>query len=338
MGGDIAGQQSINETSIPAVLQGSETKTTAQSGRRKGLVLLLKVAMSAAVIIWLVQKVGIENFWRQLSNVGILPLAVALLLTVLQTALGSLRWCRILAKIGCRMRIPDAFRIFYVAAFFSTLLPSSVGGDFVRAWGARAAGLTLAKSINSVVLDRISTLLGLMVLILALFAPLTTTFGWRAYAFPVLALAAFGGLGVIMLMDRLPARYGQWRIVRGFWSLSGDCRRVYLRPWAACEIIGVSAIVAILMSLSVYVLARGLNIPIGIFDCLLIVPSATLVTALPISIAGWGLREASFVFAFGFIGVTASSALSLSVLFGLVNLVSTLPGGIFWLFDRRAKS
>ena len=70
----------------------------------------------------------------------------------------------------------------------------------------------------------------------------------------------------------------------------------------------------------------------GVFGVL--VPPIVLVTTLPISIAGWGVRESATVIGFGFIGVAPADALALSVLFGLVQIVMGVPGGIMWLAQK----
>jgi uncharacterized membrane protein YbhN (UPF0104 family) len=84
--------------------------------------------------------------------------------------------------------------------------------------------------------------------------------------------------------------------------------------------------------LTVYVVAVGMSLPVSFLECLLLVPSALLVTNVPISLGGWGLREGAFVVAFAFVGLTAEQALALSALFGLTILSSSLLGGLVWVF------
>ena len=78
-------------------------------------------------------------------------------------------------------------------------------------------------------------------------------------------------------------------------------------------------------------LALALGINITLLDCLVLVPPVMLVTTLPISIAGWGVREGAMVAAFGFVGVPAQESLLLSLLFGVLGIVVALPGGLIWL-------
>ncbi|HTV28367.1 MAG TPA: lysylphosphatidylglycerol synthase domain-containing protein, partial [Xanthobacteraceae bacterium] len=73
----------------------------------------------------------------------------------------------------------------------------------------------------------------------------------------------------------------------------------------------------------------------SIWAYLLIVPLSNLVQTLPISIAGWGIREGFLSAAFGLVGVWPEKALTLSVLYGLLTLIGSLPGGVIWLLQRR---
>ena len=81
--------------------------------------------------------------------------------------------------------------------------------------------------------------------------------------------------------------------------------------------------------------AEALGMAIVPVDCLLLVPPIILFTMVPISLAGWGVREGAMVVGFGLVGVPAADALALSVTFGLVNAVTGLPGGLLWLIGER---
>jgi hypothetical protein len=155
----------------------------------------------------------------------------------------------------------------------------------------------------------------------------------------VMLLIAMGyaGIGVAMLLDRLPRAVRAIKIVRYFAQFSADLRFVLLSralwPPLSYSLANQIGIVVV-----VYVLGRGLGIPLDFSICLVIVPLANLVQALPVSIGGWGVRESFFVFAFGASGVAAPDALALSVLYGLLNTVVSLPGGVFWLVHGRKTS
>ena len=87
----------------------------------------------------------------------------------------------------------------------------------------------------------------------------------------------------------------------------------------------------------VFVLAMSLGIWVSPLDAFTLVPAALLLAMVPISLAGWGLREDVFIQAFSLAGVTASNALALSVLYGLVGLITGLLGGVVGFAERRLQ-
>lgn len=294
----------------------------------------LKIALSAAIIWFLLGKVDIADVLRQASTVRPGMLALALGMMLLQTLISAVRWRAVLSAIGARLRFGKALEIVYIAIFFNLALPSAVGGDAIRMWKARRAGLSIAGAINGVMLERAVTVFGL-VLMVTLTQPLLLH---RlpdlpgAWVFPL--LTAIAGLGMVVLMglDWLPAALRRWAVIRGMASLAADSRRLFLKPHAATVLAWV-LIGHVNLAMVVHALAFGLGLDVSLLDCLVLVPPVILVTTLPISIAGWGVREMAMVTAFGFVGVPAASGLVLSILFGLVTTASSLPGGALWLLS-----
>jgi hypothetical protein len=85
------------------------------------------------------------------------------------------------------------------------------------------------------------------------------------------------------------------------------------------------------VAVMVFLLADALGVRVSLMNCIFLVPLVMLTTLIPISIAGWGVREGAMVVAFGLIQVPRSDALAVSVLFGAMLLATSLPGGVlFW--------
>ncbi len=87
--------------------------------------------------------------------------------------------------------------------------------------------------------------------------------------------------------------------------------------------------------MAIYEVAHGLGLSIGLLECVVLTPPVSLLTVLPISMAGWGVREAGMVAALAFAGVAANDALVVSILFGLLLMLISIPGGVFWLYTHR---
>jgi hypothetical protein len=81
-------------------------------------------------------------------------------------------------------------------------------------------------------------------------------------------------------------------------------------------------------------LAQGLHIPVSFLDLVLLVPLISLISLIPISIAGWGLREMGAVWLFGLVGLSRADALALSITYGLSLMLSGIPGLYLFLKGR----
>ncbi|NQV57400.1 MAG: flippase-like domain-containing protein [Rhodospirillales bacterium] len=300
----------------------------------------LKLAVSAALIWFLSTKINVgDSAQRLLSlNFGYVLGATAIfsMLLVNNTA----RWRTVMLALDAALPFGRTLKLLYIGIFFNQSLPSSIGGDAVRMYLARREGLTLQGAINGVMLERVAAIFGLIFVVVASQPFLLARIGDNPakYAFPALAIVALLGIAVLMVLDRIPERFGKWMLVRGLVHLSKDTKRLFLAPGRALLAVGYGICGMILISSMAYLLARSLNIEVDLIDCLVLVPPVMLVTTIPISIAGWGVREMAMVTAFGFVGMETDTAILFSVLFGLANIVVALPGGLLWLMGGYRKS
>lgn len=300
--------------------------------------LALKIALSGALIWYFVGKSDLGRAIEDLRRVDAATIVVALAIFLTQMVLVAQRWGFLmhLTGIGDGFSFPRIVQIMWTATFLNTTLVSSVGGDAFRLWTIVRSGNPLGKSINSIFLDRLAALMALMVLI-AISLPymmelLADDASFWGYA--MLIPVSLAGFSVLLHADRLPRRIQHWRLMRGLANLAADTRKLSLHMDNLFPVAGLSFLVHVLSILVVYVLAGGLEIEISFLDCLFLVPPVILAMTLPISIAGWGVREGAMIVTLGLVGVPQESALVLSILFGLGTMIAALPGGIIWLFTR----
>ncbi|OFX09050.1 MAG: hypothetical protein A2516_12040 [Alphaproteobacteria bacterium RIFOXYD12_FULL_60_8] len=297
---------------------------------------VLKLSLSGGMIYYVSTKIDLEASWAKARSLDPTYLLLAIVLLIVQLVLGSERWRAALRGLGEYLSPGQAFRFQYISLFFNLALPGMVGGDALRVWKAHKTGLGFAPAFNSVVLERAATVLGLAVLVTAMEPFLYARIGDHSllYLFPLLTLGGVLGLGVLMVLDRLPPRFRAGKIVGGLAHLAKDTRRVFLSPLHGGAVLGLAILGHMNVSLVAYLLALGLDMPVSVLDCLVLIPPVILAATLPLSISGWGLREGAMVAAFGMVGVPAESSVVLSVVFGLVTMGIAVPGGAFWLADK----
>ncbi|WP_142849781.1 lysylphosphatidylglycerol synthase transmembrane domain-containing protein [Telmatospirillum sp. J64-1] len=296
---------------------------------------IFKLTLTGALFWYLAQKIDFVQAWERGRTADPLLLLLACLLLVVQVGLGAVRWDVVMRAIRARLPLGRVFSIFYAGNFFNLALPGALGGDAVRIWMGRRAGLALGPAVNGVMIERVLTLLSLMMMVAILQPVLIYRVGDipGRWIFPLASLAAVVAVGMLMTLDRLPAVLARWRLVSGLRKLAGDSRRVFLSRHAFPAFAWAFAGHANL-ALVFWLLALSLGLDVYFLDFLVLVPPIILLMTLPISVAGWGVREAAVVMALSLVGVDPASALVVSVLYGLVNIAANLPGGLFWLLAR----
>lgn len=300
---------------------------------------VIKLALTGGSVAYLLMsgKVDLHAAAAAMSDFSPWYFLAAMALQVVQVAICAVRWQTVLRAIGARLPFLRAAELFSIGNFFGQILPGAVGGDAIRMLATRRAGLDLGAAINSVMLERAATVYALVLLTTmaepALLDRLTDA--PAVWLFPLLTVGATVGLIVQAQLDRVPESWKKFRIVRGFSLLAEDTRKTFARVKNAVPLMGIALLGHVNLAMVVWVLALGLGAPVTLVDCLVLVPPVILVATLPISIAGWGAREVAMVTVFGLIGVPSAQATAMSVLFGVATLATALPGGLFWLMERR---
>ena len=305
------------------------------------ILVILKVIVSGGLIWFLLSSIDIGAAKDRILGADNVMILCAGFVLLLQMGVGGARWWAVMRAIETPLPWFELTKLFWIGGFFSQALPSSVGGDPIRIYMAYKDGLPLSKAINGVMLERVVTIIGLTILVIAVqpwFVPKLNA-ETQMLTLTVLALLGAGtifGVIVLLYLDRLPEALSKFRIVRGMNALAADSRLLFLRLKGAvlASIFGILTHVNI--SLCVFFLAMSIGVDVTWLDCMVLMPLVILVTTLPISIAGWGVREGAMVTAFALVGVPGEGALVLSLMLGILGIVMMIPGGGFWLIRRKA--
>jgi uncharacterized membrane protein YbhN (UPF0104 family) len=307
-----------------------------RAGLRKTVLFAAKATVTGA-LIWLVfRNVDMADV---LGRVRTLPLWVApavIGLILCQFLTGIWRWRILIGQLNARMAPGLAARLFFEGQFFNQALPSTVGGDGVRMYRAYRNGLALEPAVSSVILDRVVGLTALVLLVAAaqpMFYERVADPAARI-AFTAIFAVAAAGIVVLLCLGALPQRLRHLSVVRGLISLSRASRAAFSRPAVLAPVLLLSVAGHLCIVAVFFVTSVNLGLGVTFLDCLVMVPSVLLLATVPISVAGWGVREGAMVTAFGLIGVPPGGAAAVSVLFGFALIAASLPGGVLWLMSR----
>ena len=300
---------------------------------RRGLIAALKLIVSIALVAFLFNQVGSEDALARLLAIDPGWLAIAVAIMGLQMIICTARWRVVLTAIDAPLAFWEALRFWYVGAFFNQVLPSSVGGDVVRGYLAFKRGLSASSVFSSLFIDRLATVLALVLLVAAMVPFMDGLQGgaWFSRVVWLTLAGAVGGTAVLMVLDRLPGSLTRFRIVRGVMGLALDARRVLLRLASGAGLMAWSLAGHVNLSVVMYALFQGLGADVAMMDCLVLFPPVLMVQILPVSVAGWGVREGALVARFALVGGAPGVALAASIVFGLALIVVSLPGAVLWL-------
>jgi len=284
------------------------------------------------LLVLILSGIDVSALWARL-DATLLPAALAALaLLQVQALSAALRWRLVLAAHEQPLPFRKVWRNVQLGLFGNQAMPSTIGGDALRVWNGWRLGLPLGLAARSLVVDRVFSFLGLILLCAAglpvLYAAADDPMVARGLL--TLVLGGLACLAILLGLRFLPRAVGHVRGVKTAVSLSRSAWTVLgSRKWAPPVL--VLMLVPHLIDITVtWGFARALGAEMTWAQMALVFPPAILVAAVPVSIAGWGLREGALVVGFGLIGLPAGLALACSLFYGASAVVTGLFGGAVW--------
>jgi uncharacterized membrane protein YbhN (UPF0104 family) len=300
---------------------------------RTSLLFWGRVLLSVLILALLLRGLDAKRVVAGLLTVDIASLLGAVAILAIQPLFMNLRWVLILKAAGGAIRKGPALRILLISFWFNQALPSSLGGDVVRIWLLRRRGMGWGPAVRGVLADRLTALLGLIVLIAVGFPLLLTRVNEPLAHLAIGGLAAAGVVGILVLvtLDRWPARLVSIQPLRSLAKLGSLTRFLLLQYKHRGKVLGLAILIHLMTTATCLVLARGIRVELSVLDAFILIPPVILLSALPISISGWGVREGGMVAMLSLVGISAEDALTISVLLGLAAAVVGLIGGVLWV-------
>jgi uncharacterized membrane protein YbhN (UPF0104 family) len=308
-------------------------------------VLLLKLAVTALILAFFIRQFDIRSMVHTLGSISPYAIFAAVIAVLAQSLAAAGRLVMVVARFGPRFGLGDSYRLTLESMFFSQTFISFLGGDALRIWRIRRLGLTLPKATSAVVLDRlIGTLVNHAFLLATL--PWFLSSEVNSSIKIILVLLAIVGLTAfaIFLLLGSKRRVSVLNLLP-VWSRAGAVTRFIVETSTAgydllaSRVPGAFVLSALISAANmvtfvVILTGMGVNLPLAA-ACGLLVPAILEIAMLPISLAGWGVREAAAVMAFGALGLPAEQALGASIAFGLIIAAVSMLGAVLWLADRR---
>ena len=315
---------------------------------KKTLLTLLQVAVTVGLLWWVFhdpeKRAQMAEALRQASW-GWLFVGVGVFFGC--TVLATVRWKILLAVQDIHMTWLRTWQLFMIGMFFNLFMLGSTGGDVVKMFlTMREAPKNRGAALLSVFMDRVIGMMALILISLSFLyfrydllshspgsSALLTTLLWLLAASVVATVGMFAG-SALGWVHYLPS----WTPLRGrIVELSAACH-MYAKGWRrTIWAFLVSFPLFAMFFITFYCAARAFTDQLGLVDVFSVLPIVAVITAIPISVSGIGLRESLFVSLLAPFGVSAAIATLISVTGFLINTIGSLAGGIVFLLYRSSS-
>lgn len=299
--------------------------------RRTMKLRLIKLAISITICVVIFRNINFQDFWAAVGNADPKLIAAACFMQFSAILVASYRYSLIAGSFSFQQPFSFYNKSYFKGMFFNQALPTTVGGDALRVMDLIRTGReSKFQCFLCVMVDRLYGLFGLTLitfcalLAVPVFLPLPATYA---------ALAVCAGYMVVLVLVALAYRIPnlpRFIPARKLKDISFSVSKSLNTPGKTLAQLSLTLTIQLISVLTMYCLSLSVGVETGLQYFLVVVPLVFLLAVLPISFAGWGVREASLVAMFAFIGADTSKIMCVSIIYGIILIIASLPG--LWVY------
>ncbi|NLK41112.1 MAG: flippase-like domain-containing protein [Planctomycetes bacterium] len=302
----------------------------------------VRIGIAGLACLLIAKQLSWTELKTAVADLKLWTVIVGIIVYTLSQFLVGLRWWWFLRAQRIAVPLATAVKLNYLGLFYSNFLPSSVGGDLVRAWYVSHYSRRKLQAALGVLLDRIMGLIATLILaVAALFAAQNlqvlqiqpmggTTFRLGTPFWPYGIAFGLVVVGAILVLYK-PFLHIMYRLYRHIIHLIRQLRKVltvyYHHPFVLIGAIGITIFLQSLVIMAYWLIGRDLNIDAPLIHYFVFFPLVWVVGSIPISISGIGILEGGLVFLFvRYSGTSTEAAAALALCQRLTWLGASLPG------------
>lgn len=304
---------------------------------------VLKITITVVLFYYLFKtKVPANEVVQNIKNINALYLILIIAFFFIFYLFFSLRWNFLLKAQKIEISQGKSYSYILISFFFNNFLPSGLGMDMIRS--AYAGGREkFEKAFGASIIERILGMIGMMIIgIIAVFSG-----KWQYIKLSIL----YSGLILLIIMiyylfTSLKVQWLKQKLLSIKFLDLGKSAREFYRAVKTYKSKKKTILIGILYSILVqtvitfinYFIAKGLSITVPFFALLAYIPIITIISLIPLTINGLGLRETAYVFFFSSVNITEGQAMSLSLVFFITSVIASCAGAIaFLILPRQNK-
>lgn len=297
---------------------------------------LLKLIFSFTILFLVFKNIDVNILLFHFHDVSYGTLFFSITFFYLHLLIQFYRWYLILFSLGENVKKFFIFRVISISFLFGQILPSGIGTDGTKLFLLKKNGFSLKNTILSIFIDRIIQLIVLISIIIV---------SYKFYVTEIKIVYPYFLLALILILFFLILSLTIFRdILRNFFiksslysvlSTSKKNLIIFLSYKKNVLIISLLYLISHLLIVTpIYLLISDMGIDISFLLLFIYIPLVLLLSQIPISVGGWGLRELSMIGVLSFVGVPKEIAFATSIIFGFALLTSRLPGIFFLIIDK----
>ncbi len=312
------------------------------SAGRRYVILALKISVSIVLLAILFSRIDAARLWNSAKQASVAWLAAALAIYGVNVVASLWRWHVLLEAQDVRVPARTLAASFVVALFFNNFLPSNIGGDFFRI--ADTAKYTKSKTVATTVIlaDRVMGVIAL-VLIAAIGASAAGALHpaavpiWPVWLWAGFFVGAAASAPAVLLPDGFGRLLRPLAVIHPEWvggridNLTMILSRFRQHPVRLAQCFGAAVFVQATMVVFYFSVILALGQTVRFADLAVIVPISFVVQMLPISVSGFGVREATFSLYFSRIGQPVESAILMSLVAQALIMLFSLSGAAVYV-------
>ena len=287
---------------------------------------LIRIIITIAILTLIFRNIEFQAVKEIILKANIKLLFLAIIFQLLSTLLAGYRWGQVMKKLQFGQKSAFYMRSYFKGSFFNQGLPTSIGGDAVRVLDVAGNGHRKRDAFIGVFIDRVLGLSGLLILNLVANYFLPGLLPEKLFLMiNVIVLGGLIGFIAFIYIHKIKFLY-KGRLLTYILRVSEHLNNILHNASAISFHLVIGVLIHLFSIINIYFVGQSVGLEYDLLTIAVIVPPVILLTLIPISLAGWGIREGAMIGLFGLIGAAAANVLSMSILYGIILIIASLPG------------
>ncbi len=311
--------------------------------KKDRLFTFIRITVSLVLLLWIILKNyrNFQDIYHIITSASIIFIALAVLMHAGHLYMNALRWNSMLRASDERVSLAFLYQSVYVGHFYNNLLPSNIGGDIYRVYDVhKNRDVPLSKTVSTVIMERFFSVIAIIT-----YFTITSFSLYSILKNSIIMIAVILAAAVLLFIvilrpklfriDRLFKRFKRLKKLEKGIENFNNAVNLFRGKWLYLFLGLLFTFIAQCFYIVIYYfLSLSLGMEVSLMTFAFIVPVVFVLTGIPISIGGLGVRENIIVFLMTRFGVSNDQAVAFSLLVMFLTLFTAGIGGIIYLFKN----